>query len=245
MQLDTATSVTSAVSADEVTAVYHDPSSGCSFVVATPAQQPRLWLEYLDGARRSYRKHGVDSVLEYDEVVDGRGTALFFAALDHRGVVVGGMRVQGAYQEVDQAHAVAEWAGRAGTEELRREIGARIPEGLIEMKTGWVDDRARCRSELTDALARMFIHALRLMDVRYAFGTVAQHAIRRWQTTGGVVCQDVAAVAYPTAAYSTVLMCWDSREFADLASPHQLHPLMSEAAQLTAARAGSSSDLRA
>lgn len=202
-------------------------------MVATPEQQPRLWLAYLEGARRSYRKHGVESVLEYDDVVDGAGTALFFVALDHRWDVVGGMRVQGAYLDVDQAHAVAEWAGRTGTRELRQEIAARIPEGLIEMKTGWVDDTAEHRRELTDALARIFVHSLRLMGVRHAIGTVGQHAVPRWQSTGGVVCERVEAVAYPSENYRTVLMSWDRDTFAQLASPRQLPQLMGEAAQLT------------
>ena len=219
----------------QVTARYEDPSSGCSFVVATPAQQPRLWLDYLDGARRSYRKHGVDNVLEYDQVVDGVDTALFFAALDGRGTVVGGMRVQGAYIEVDQAHAIAEWAGREGTDALRAQIAARIADGVIEMKTGWVDDVAAHRSELTDALARIFIHSMRLMGVRHAIGTVAEHAVRRWQSTGGSVCDEVAAVAYPSEKYRTRLMCWDTHTFADLASPRQLPYLMGEAAQLMGA----------
>jgi hypothetical protein len=220
-----------------LTARYQDVSSGCSFVVATPAQQPRLWLDYLDGALRSYRKHGVECVLEYDQVVDGTGTALFFAALDDRGAVVGGMRVQGAYVDADQAHAIAEWGGREGTDELRSTIASMIPDGVIEMKTGWVDDDVIHRSELTDALARIFVHSLRLMDVRHAIGTVAQHAVPRWRSTGGVVCDGVAAVPYPSEKYRTVLMHWDAGTFADLASPRQLPHLMGETAQLTGRQA--------
>lgn len=236
MQLNTLAGGKSGVDRASVEATYEDPSSHCIFVVATPAQQPRLWEAYLDGARRSYRKHGVENVLEYDDVVDGASTALFFAALDEHGAVVGGMRVQGAYTGVDQAHAIAEWAGRAGTHQLRQQIADRIPEGVIEMKTGWVDDGATHRSELTDALARIFVHALRLMGVRHAIGTVAQHAVRRWQSSGGVVCDAVDAVAYPSEQYRTVLMTWDSQSFADLASPRQLPALMSETAQLTGAQ---------
>lgn len=233
MQLMTVVGDESGVGCAPVEATYEDSSSNCTFVVATPAQQPRLWSAYLEGARRSYRKHGVENVLEYDDVVDGAGTALFFAALDRHGAVVGGMRVQGAYTSVDQAHAIDEWAGRAGTQQLCQEIADRIPDGVIEMKTGWVDDSVAQRSELTDALARIFVHALRLMGVRHAIGTVAQHAVRRWQSSGGVVCDAVAAVAYPSEQYRTVLMTWDSCSFADLASPRQLPALMREAAQLT------------
>jgi hypothetical protein len=112
-----------------------------------------------------------------------------------------------------------------------------IPDGVIEMKTGWVDDDVVHRSELTDALARIFVHSLRLMDVRHAIGTVAQHAVPRWRSTGGVVCDGVAAVPYPSEKYRTVLMHWDAGTFADLASPRQLPHLMGETAQLTGRQA--------
>lgn len=232
MQLDDLAAAVRGVDDGSLEAVYDDPSSGCRFVVARPSRQPQLWLTYLDGARRSYRRYGVESVLEYDAVADGAATALFFAALDSSGAVVGGMRVQGPYSDADQAHAVTEWAGRAGSEQLRVEINARVRDGVIEMKTGWVEHHAHNRSELTDSLARIFVHALRLMNVRYAIGTVGHHAVRRWRSSGGVVCDSVRPVAYPSDKYRTVLMCWDSTTFAALASPHQVPHLMREAAVL-------------
>lgn len=215
-----------------IIAGYRDPSSGYRFVVAEPAEQPSLWHEYLHGAVCSYRKHGVESVLEYEEVVDGNSTAMFFVALDAQSSVVGGMRVQGCYHRVEQAHAMQEWAGRAGTQELRREITDRLPDGVIEMKTGWVGDEVGRRDQLTNALARIFVHSLRLTGARYALGTVAQHAVPRWRTTGGAVSEEVAPVAYPTPRYRTVPMWWDRETFADLAAPEQLPFILDEMAQL-------------
>ncbi|MET3804071.1 hypothetical protein ABIB25_001057 [Nakamurella sp. UYEF19] len=213
-------------------AQYRDLSSGHLFVVARPADAPDLWTTYLDGAMASYAAHGVESVLEYESVVDGHSTALFFAAIDPAGRVAGGMRVQGRYSAADEAHALVEWAGRPGTEQLRGEIEVRLADGVIEMKTGWVDDHAPKRHDLTNGLARIFVHAMELMGVRHAMGTVAQHAVPRWRTTGGVVSPGVVAVAYPTPDYQTVLMWWDRETFADLAVPEQLPLIMSERAQL-------------
>lgn len=213
-------------------AQYFDRQSGHRVLVSRPEDQPGLWLAYLAGARASYRRHDVESVLEYDDVVDGRSTALFFAAVDRTQRVVGGMRVQGPYLDPDEAHAVKEWAGRNGTEELRLEIARRIPDGVIEMKTGWVSDEAENRKALAGAMARVFVHSLRLMDVRFAMGTVGQHAIRRWRTCGGVVSDRVAPVAYPDDRHSTVLMWWDRRTFADLANDEQLPLILDESAQL-------------
>ena len=215
-----------------VVARYRDLLTGCLFVVAEPAAQPGLWREYLQGAETSYRKHDVESVLEYDSIIDGRQTALFFVALDESGAVVGGMRVQGPYSTPAQAHALTEWAGRPGTDELRQEIASRLAQGVVEMKTGWVQDAHPRRSELTDAMARMFVHALRLMDVRYVLGTVAEHARRRWQSTGGTISENVCAVAYPDDRYRTVPMWWDRETFADTALAHQLPHIVYEAAQL-------------
>jgi hypothetical protein len=216
-------------------ASYQDLRTGCRFVVATPAAQRQLWEAYLLGAQRSYRKHDVESVLEYNEIRDGASTAIFFVALDPCGAVVGGMRLQGPYRETAQAHAIAEWGSCDGASELHREITERLDDGVVEMKTGWVDDLFPGRSALTDAMARMFVHALTLMNVRYVLGTVAKHARRRWMTTGGVVSEDVAPVAYPDERYQTVPMWWDRETFADLADADQLPHIVFEAAQLPVA----------
>jgi len=217
----------------DVIATYYDPATGCEFVVARPAEQPLLWLSYLDGARASYRKFGVECVLEYDRIRDGSSTSLFYVALQPDGQVMGGMRVQGPYQSADQAHAVEEWAAFDDDAEVRREISERIPAGVIEMKTGWVSDTASRRAELTAGLARLFVHSINLMGVRYAFGTVGTHAVKRWQTTGGVVSANVAPVAYPDSRYRTVLMWWDRETYADLAAVEQLPAIMDESSQLT------------
>ena len=211
---------------------YYDPPSGCHFVVARPAAQPDLWTAFLDGARSSYRRFGVERVLEYEQTRDGKSTALFFVALDVDGQVAGGMRAQGPYRDPDQAHALAEWAGRDGAATLRAEISDRIPAGVIEMKTGWVSRDVPRRAELTAALARVFVHSMTLLDVCYALGTVAAHAVRCWQTTGGVVSTTVTPVAYPDHRYLTAPMWWDRKTYADLTAADQLPRLIDESAQL-------------
>ena len=222
--------------AADIVGDYFDSSSGCRFVVARPEDQAELWLAYLAGAQTNYRRHGVESVLEYDRIVDGSSTALFVVALESDGRVVGGMRMQGRYQRAEQTHALEEWAGRTGTAELVQEINDRLPDGIIEMKSGWVSDDALRREAVTAALARIFTHSFALMDVRYVMGTVAVHAVKRWQTTGGVISSDVAPVAYPDDRYQTVVMWWDRKTFADLAVAAQLPFIIDECAQLAESR---------
>ncbi len=211
---------------------YYDPFSGCHFVIARPSAQPELWSAYLGGARASYRRFGVERVLEYEKTRDGTSTALFFAALDGDGQVAGGMRAQGPYMQAAQAHALVEWAGRDGAAALRNEISERIPSGVIEMKTGWVKHGAPRRPELTAAIARVFVHSMTLLGARHALGTVAAHAVARWQTTGGTVSRTVAPVAYPDDRYLTSPMWWDRETYADLAAADQLPRLIDESAQL-------------
>ncbi len=210
---------------------YYDPFSRCHFVIARPAAQRELWTAYLGGARTSYRRFGVERVLEYEKTRDGKSTALFFAAIDGAGQVAGGMRAQGPYLHADQAHALVEWAGRDGATTLREEISQRIPAGVIEMKTGWVKHDAVRRMELTAALARVFVHSMTLLGARHALGTVAAHAVGRWRTTGGVVCAAVAPVAYPDDRYLTSPMWWDRETYPDLAAAEQLPRLIDESAQ--------------
>jgi hypothetical protein len=201
-------------------------------IVARPAAQPELWAAYLDGARVSYAQHGVESAVDYDRVRDGATTSLFVAAVESAGRVVGGFRVQGPYLRVAQAAALREWAGREGTTELRRQVGRRLGEGVIEVKAVWVDRDADCHDALTAVLARMFVHVLTLMNVRYAFCTAAAHAVPRWESSGGVVCAEVPPVAYPDERYRTLLMWWDRRHVTQLLAGDQLFAMLWETAQL-------------
>ena len=188
---------------------YLDSTSGCRFVYARPADQPELWNAYLRGAADNYRRFGVEQVLEFDSIRSGAGTTLFVAVVDDAGAVVGGVRAQGPYRRVDDAHALVEWAGRTGTAALRRAIASRIDDGLLELKAGWVSADSPDRSALTPALARTTFHIFRLTGVRYAMCTVADHAVRRWQSSGAQIDGDVAPVAYPDPRYRTVPIWWD------------------------------------
>lgn len=191
-----------------------------------------MWSAYIDGARQSYRSHGVEAAIDYDHVRDGATTSLFVAAIEPDGTVVGGLRVQGPYTQVDQASVVREWGGRPGTAELRRQITARLDEGVIEIKAVWVQQHAPRHRELTAALARAFVHALNLLDVRYALCAAASHAVPRWESSGGVVSTEVAPVAYPDDRYRTLLLWWDKRAVLQHISHELIPAILDEARQL-------------
>ncbi|ETB16045.1 hypothetical protein O972_14250, partial [Mycobacterium avium subsp. avium 10-9275] len=80
---------------------WYDQATGCRVTASTPEAEPELWNQYLDGALESYRKHGLDWVLDLERIRDGADTTLFFAALDPQGRVVGGTRVVGPLRSPD------------------------------------------------------------------------------------------------------------------------------------------------
>ena len=211
---------------------YYDPASGRLFLVARPAAQPELWATYIKGAWLSYRQHRVESAVDYEHVHDGKSTSLFVVAVEFGGKVVGGARVQGPYTRPEQAYALREWAGRAGTDVLRRQIMQRLDDGVVEVKAVWVDHTAARHHELTTAMARIFVHAMTLSRVRYAFCTAASHAVPRWQSSGGVVSTDVAPVAYPDERYLTMPLWWDRENFDQSISGEQGRAITRESGQL-------------
>lgn len=188
---------------------YRDAGSGHEVVVTTPSADPQLWQDYLAGAQRSYRLHGVEHALDFDQMQDGRSSSLLFVVLSSDGEVIGGIRSQGPYTSADQSHAIVEWEGAPGQAVVRAMIEQRLPEGVVEMKTAWVDGDQPARREVFTCLARTPIHAAMVLGARHVMGTAAVHSMAGWVAAGGVVA-DVPAVAYPDERYRTSL-AWIDR----------------------------------
>lgn len=212
---------------------YHDHGSGYWVGVCAPAEEPDLWRGYLQGAWRSYTKHGVTSVLNLDQVADGESTSLFFTVLDPGGRVVAGMRSQGPYVHPDQAHAVQEWAGSPEQPRVAEMIAERLPFGVVETKTGWVADDAEARPELVGCLSRAPLHAAMLSGARFALGTSAVHTLAMWASTGGVVADELIPVPYPDDRYRTSVLWWDRLSYTRTAAPDQVSAIAAEAGELT------------
>jgi hypothetical protein len=109
----------------------------CALVLATPTAEPKLWDEFVEGALRSYRKHGVAQAIEPSTLGDPESTSLFLAAVDANGQMIAGVRAQGPYHDAEQAHAIVEWAGQSALPAVRKMIADRIPFGVVEIKTAW------------------------------------------------------------------------------------------------------------
>lgn len=212
-------------------------------IVATPSSAPQLWLDYLDGARQSYASHGVSMALEYDTVVRGDCTSLFYAAVDEDGTVIGGLRAQGPYVDPHQSHALLEWAGQPGLELVTDAIRSRLDEGIVEVKTAWAADGPTAPT-VAGMLARLAIPTFTLMGTRYIMATAADHVLRRWESSGGRVAEHIPASPYPDSRYRTSLMWWDRETLAVDADPAVYAQMVATSAPLTTNRQSSFSPSR-
>jgi hypothetical protein len=206
---------------------WRDPDIGCTLVLSHPSADPGLWSRFLAGAYRSYRKHGVESVLDVGALRNGADTMMFSAVVDDAGEVVGGLRAKGPLRSADDSHAVVEWSGHTGQHNIRKMITDRIPFGVLEMKSGWVsDDRHRSRSVI-DAVARSGLLMLVILEVQFCMATAATSVLNRWRSSGGVVAA-IPATPYPDERYRTKMLWWNRRDFFNYAQPDQVAKLLAE-----------------
>ncbi len=200
-------------------------TDGVRLVLSYPATDDYLWDEYLSGAWESYRRHGAQAALDVPAMRDGVSTSLFYALVDGDGVVVGGVRAQGPYVCASQSHAMVEWTGNRALDAVRETIAARIPEGVVEMKSAWVSPGSRYAGKLSAALARVALPTMERLQSRFVLATAADHVLSRWESSGGRVDVRIPAAAYPDARYRTRMMWWDRRSLRADADP-AVWPLM-------------------
>jgi hypothetical protein len=211
---------------------WHDPDSDCTLVISQPSTDRGLWAEYVRGAHRSYRKHGVECALDSDALRNGADTIMFFTMIDDAGRMVAGVRAKGPLRSADDSHAVVEWAGQPGQEAVRNMLNDRAPFGVLEMKSAWATgdpDRSPC---LTSAVARSPFHMMALLDIQFSMATAAAYALNQWRSSGGVVAS-IPATPYPDKRYQTKMMWWDRRNFVNYAEPAQVAKILMETNQLT------------
>ncbi|ORW85236.1 hypothetical protein AWB92_27480 [Mycobacterium sp. IEC1808] len=211
---------------------WRDLATGCWVSAATPQAEPGLWEQYLDGAVRSYRRHGLEWVLDLDAIRDGTDTTLFFAVVDPNGRVVGGHRLVGPLRAPEQSHALDEWAGNPGRAVLSHMIANRIPFGVVEVKSAWTNSQDYSSRVLSRVLARNALPVMTMLDVQFIMATAAAHVLEQWASSGGVVASGIPAAAYPTEDYRTKVMWWDRRTIATHAEPEQFKLMCAHNAEI-------------
>jgi hypothetical protein len=211
---------------------WRDPDIDCTLVISQPSTDRGLWTEYAAGARRSYRKHGVECALDVDALRTGADTVMFCAVIDRAGKMVAGVRAKGPLRSADDSHAVVEWAGQPGQEAVRNMINDRVPFGILEFKSAWATDDPDRSPCITSAMARIAFPMMALLDIQFCMATAATYALNRWRSSGGVVA-GIPATPYPDERYQTKMMWWNRRDFVKYAEPEQVAKILMETNQLT------------
>jgi hypothetical protein len=202
-----------------------------TLIAATPSGSPELWSRYVAGAWESYSRHGVTAALDMDEVASGATTTLFYVVLDSTGTMLGGVRAQGPYTIIEQSHVLTEWKDSPGLAAVTDLLQSRLPYGIVEMKSAWVDAGATGRT-VSNILARTALPTIELTGSRYLFASAADHVLRLWESSGGQIDHAIPAAAYPSAQYRTVMMWWDSVTLACTARPEVWQSMIREARSL-------------
>jgi hypothetical protein len=211
---------------------WRDTHINCTLMVAQPSSEPELWSEFVAGAHRSYSNRGVAEALDIETMRSGSDTVMFFTVLDDAGRILAGLRAKGPLRTADDSHALVEWAGRPSQQAVRDMITARIPFGVLEMKSGWVSEDADRDLDLTTPLARSAFHMMALIDVQFCMATAAAYVLNRWRSSGGVVA-GIPATPYPDERYQTKMIWWNRRDFVTHAEPGQVAKILTETSQLT------------
>jgi hypothetical protein len=208
-----------------------DSDAACTIAIARPPANDTLWREYLAGAERSYRRHGIEAAIDIDAIRRAGDTTLFWTMLDGAGTVIGGIRAIGPLTSPEQTHAVVEWADHPSLPLVRKMISDRLPFGVVEMKSAWVTDDADRSRSLTASLARTGCHVLAVTGVQFCMATGAQHVLTRWRSSGGVVAP-IRSTRYPDERFSTKLIWWNRQTVANHASSSQTAKIIAEMAAI-------------
>lgn len=208
-----------------------DSSTDCRLVLSQPWTDPKLWLQYVDGASRSYRAYGVECALDREALATGSDTALFFVAVDKTDRILAGCRAVGPLQSPDESHAVAEWARQPGEALVRSTIAERVPQGIMEVRSAWIAGASGRGRALRHTIIRAAIHMCALLDSRFMTATAATHFLDKWLTAGGTLAP-IPGTPYPDERFETKMMLWDRQTFASLAGPELLSKLYVETTHL-------------
>lgn len=212
---------------DDALISWWDPEAECTVAVARPSDAGELWQEYLAGAQRSYRKHGVEAAIDIDEIRRSNDTTVFWTMLDTEGTVVGGIRAIGPLRSADESHAVVEWAGQPALPQVRKMITDRLPFGVVEMKSAWVTDDPGRNRNLVASLARTGCQVLAVLDVQFCMATAAPHVLRSWRSSGGLVAP-IPSTPYPDERFRTRMVWWDRLTVAASAAGGQSAKIVAE-----------------
>ncbi|WP_053204878.1 hypothetical protein [Jiangella muralis] len=201
---------------------FRDEASGMTMRFYTPSRRFDHWTAYADGARASYRRFHVEQALALPVATQESSSPVFAIVSDDSGKVWAGCYVNGPLRSVRDAYAPREFVSEPVSASLASDwIEAALPDGVIELKGVWVDATAEHKSALADLMSRAFVHAMRLLGVRHAYCSAAEHAAPRWSNSGAEELPGVIPARYPDDRYRTTMLTWDAEKAVGRATDEQ------------------------
>lgn len=190
---------------------FRDEVSGMTLRFYIPSLRFDLWTTYVDGARSSYRRYRVERALTLPDATQDSAAPVFAIVSDDAGKVWAGWYANGPLRSMRDAYAPREFVSEPVSASLVTDwIEAALPDGVIELKGAWVDPTSEHKSALADLTSRAFLHAMRLLGVRHAYCSAAEHAASRWFNSGALELPGIIPARYPDDRYRTTMLCWDA-----------------------------------
>jgi len=172
-----------------------------------PSDYPYLWLKYVEGLQREYRRMGVSHILDVDVLKDPKFFQLAMIAI-MGGEVVAGLRCNGPLRKASHAAAFEEMTG--GNQAFVKEyLEVRLPESIAEPKGLWVDLNSSARERLTQLMSRCMIYSAALLDCRYSICTSAKKMNMVYVGSGMDEVPEAGTVYFPNKDFKTTFGCFD------------------------------------
>ncbi|TDD67313.1 hypothetical protein E1262_19660 [Jiangella aurantiaca] len=201
---------------------FRDEVSGMTLRFYTPSRRFDHWTTYMNGAQASYQRYRVEQALTLPAATQASTTPVFAITSDDSGRVWAGWYANGPLRSMRDAYAPREFVSEPVSASLVSDwIEAALPEGVIELKGAWVDPTSEHKSALADLTSRAFLHAMRMLDVRYAYCSAAEHAASRWFNSGAEELPGIIPARYPDDRYRTTVLTWDAETAMERATQEQ------------------------
>ncbi|RVU86431.1 Rv1355c family protein [Leucothrix sargassi] len=172
-----------------------------------PADYPYLWLKYLDGLQREYRRMGVSHILDIENLKNPGAYRVAMIAI-MGGEVVAGLRCNGPIRKTEHVSAYTEMAD-GNQSYIKEYINERLVDGIAEPKGLWVDLNSSARERLTQLMGRCMIYSAALLDCRYAICTSAKKMNLVYTASGMDQLSEAGTVSFPNKDFKTTLGCFD------------------------------------
>ncbi|KZL27716.1 hypothetical protein [Pseudovibrio sp. Ad37] len=187
---------------------YHDETTGLTLVLAEAKTSPELWQAFLAGARRRYKLYDAEEMVFASQTAVLRGIERFSVVmLDGRPIA--GARTRGALGENDLP-VCKELDGFPAFEMIHNKVRSRLSEGVLEGKTGWMDNEFRGDST---SIAPLLVAGLYLQlpqtGCRWIVAALSPFSVPVFTRYGGVMDSDIKPVPFPKPDILTGVVWFD------------------------------------